>query len=122
MDHTNGIFSKIGKVLYLSDETADVNFIFEPDPTQIEVVPAHKSHLAAASTAFRMMFKKCDEVDDNAQGKSCIVMCDVTPGAFKEFLKFFYFSEVKISMENVAEVMELGFKFNVDTMSNFKFN
>lgn len=120
MEYSNRTFSSIGQMLYLCDQTADVNFIFQPDSTQIEVVPAHKVHLATASSEFRMLFNQYDEEHGKTDGKCYITMVNVTAGAFKEFLKFFYFSEVEISMENAAEVMELGLKFGIDTYSNFK--
>lgn len=36
-----------------------------------------------------------------------------SPSAFREFLQFFYLERVKITMENVAYVMNLGEKYNV---------
>ncbi|XP_055325984.1 BTB/POZ domain-containing protein 6-B-like [Sitodiplosis mosellana] len=38
---------------------------------------------------------------------------DVSAAAFKEFLQFFYFGQVKLTMGNVAAVMNLGEKYNV---------
>lgn len=90
------------KRLYLHAETADVFFVFEN-----EVVPAHKNLLAIGSDVFFTMFY--GSLKENKE----IVIVDATISAFKEFLQFFYLSRVKLTMENICDVMNLGEKYDV---------
>lgn len=95
------------KKLYLDAKTADIIFPFKSANDRCESIPAHKSFLIAISTVFRRMF------DGISKEKNCIQITDTTSSAFKDFLQFFYFEEVSISMETVAAVMHLGQKYNV---------
>ncbi|XP_055303107.1 uncharacterized protein LOC129568822 [Sitodiplosis mosellana] len=105
-DYSTQLFAAIGKKLYLNSESADVHFVFESND-DIERVPAHKMLLMAASNVFVTMFNgSWKEMDKVKIG-------DVSASAFKEFLQFFYIGQVKLTMENVAAVMNLGEMYNV---------
>lgn len=94
--------------LYLDDLTADVYFAFENGTTAgDERVPAHKILLAMESDAFKAMFYG----DLKETGDVKIV--DVSADGFKEFLQFFYFDQIKLTMENVNEVIYLVKKYIV---------
>ncbi|XP_055301660.1 uncharacterized protein LOC129568119 [Sitodiplosis mosellana] len=105
-DYPSQLFSAIGRKLYLNSELADVHFVFGPND-HYERVPVNKAHLMAASDVFATMFngswKEKDEVE----------IADTSAAAFKEFLQFFYFGQVKLTMENVGAVMNLGEMYNV---------
>lgn len=83
----------------------DVFFAFGKDGKR---VPAHKLILACGSEVLQSKFFRkghseffCEETGD-VPGDD-----DVTGDAFLEFLQFFYLSEVKLSIENIADVMKL---------------
>lgn len=76
--------------LYLHSDFADIHFVFKTDGETIRV-PAHKNILAIASPVFAAMFfgpMKQSEV---------VEIVDATDVAFKEFLQFFYRSQVKLT-------------------------
>ncbi|XP_055295381.1 BTB/POZ domain-containing protein 3-like [Sitodiplosis mosellana] len=96
-----------GKRMYLDTKMADVHFTFESVDGQIQRIPAIKSVLAATSKVFNSMFYgPIKEKDD-------VKITDASPAAFKVFLKFFYFDEIELTADNVAEVMNLGHKYDV---------
>lgn len=87
--------------MYLQKETADVHFIFNGTGEVEKRIPAHKLLLANRSPVFQSMFYgKLKEVAD-------ISITDCRFESFKEFLQFFYFADVKLTMEHVADVMYL---------------
>ncbi|XP_055303759.1 BTB/POZ domain-containing protein 3-like isoform X3 [Sitodiplosis mosellana] len=100
------LLSAIGEKLYLNSELADVHFVFESND-HIERVPAHKILLMAASDVFVKMF------NGSWKEKDEVKIVDMSAAAFKEFLQFFYFGEVNLTMENIAAVMNLGEMYNV---------
>lgn len=104
----NPTYSSIGHLMYLNEETADVYFSIELNDDRIYRIPAHKSHLAAASNIFRVMFygPKKEEGD--------VKIADTSVAAFKEFLKIFYYPNLELSMENVGDVMKLSKRFEID--------
>ncbi|XP_055307940.1 BTB/POZ domain-containing protein 2-like [Sitodiplosis mosellana] len=105
-DYSTQLFAAIGKKLYMNSESADVHFVFEAND-DYERVPVHKAHLMSGSDVFAKMFNgSWKEMDKVKIG-------DVSASAFKEFLQFFYFGRVKLTMENVAAVMNLGEMYNV---------
>ncbi|XP_055326195.1 BTB/POZ domain-containing protein 3-like [Sitodiplosis mosellana] len=105
-DYATQLFATIGEKLYLNSEVADVHFVFESNDDN-ERVPAHKAHLMTGSDVYAKMFSgSWKEMDTVKVG-------DVSAAAFKEFLQFFYFGQVKLTMENVAAVMNLGEMYNV---------
>lgn len=116
--------------LYLDDETADIQFTFYFDvadkwddfrkilgrvfPTLKtwnrrlkKKVPAHKNLLSKGSSVFARMF--FGSFSEQAE----IEIVDVSVEAFVEFLLFFYSADVKISIENVGELMYLAEKYFV---------
>lgn len=94
---------------YLNSTTADVYFTFastDLDSTSSTRVPAQKALLACDSEVFEAMFYgPLKESGD-------IHLSDVSEAAFKEFLQFFYLIKVKLSIENLADVMYLGHKYD----------
>lgn len=99
------VLSTIGKNLYMNEETADFYFIFEVTKGKYLRIPAHKLLLIAASDVFRTMF------NGTWKEKNEVQIVDALPSAFKEFLKFFYTGRVRLTTENVAQVMNLGKKY-----------
>lgn len=71
-------------------------------------IPAHKFLLSGGSMVFRAKFN-----DGEWKGLDEIEMNDVSAGAFKEFLQFFYTGSMKFTMKNVADVMSLSKIYNV---------
>lgn len=102
--YINPGLTKAIRVLYLHEETADVHFVFRRDGQRI---PAHKNILFAMSQVFAVMLNGCWKEKDE------IHIVDASSAAFGEFLQFFYLDEVELSMENIAEVINLAQKYNV---------
>lgn len=63
--------------------------------------------LAATSDVFDAMFY------GDLKMKGEVEIPDFTASAFKEFLQFFYKSQIELTEENISEVMDLGNKYNV---------
>lgn len=95
------------KKQYLDGSTADVHFVFETEDGKCERIASHKFLLIAYSEVFRAMFNGSWKENDDVK------IVDASPAAFGEFLKFFYFDEAELTMENVEEVMSLGQKYLV---------
>lgn len=95
--------------LYLDEEAADVHFLFETDETSdIERIPANKMILSTGSKVFETMFYgSMAEVDE-------VIILDVSSSAFKEFLQFFYLDEISLTIDNIADVMNLVRKYGID--------
>lgn len=90
--------------LYMDYRTADVYFIFSNDNDRI---PAHKNILSVGSMVFDAMFYgSLIEKDD-------ILIVDASADAFKEFLQFFYLNKVRLSSENIGEVVNLCNKYEL---------
>lgn len=106
--YSSGLYAKIGRKLYLSDETADFHFIFGTDSFDLEFVPVHKYVLAAGSEVFHGKFN-----GPWKQAPSVKAPKEVSSAAFKEFLRFFYFDNVTVTEEYVYELLSLGEKFHV---------
>lgn len=95
--------------LYLDTRTSDVTFQF-PSANSGECIeiPAHKSILSAISPVFdAMFFGPAKELGD-------VRIVDVTPAAFREFLQFFYLTQVKLSAEHLIDVMNLGKQYMIN--------
>lgn len=95
----------------MDEKTADVHFICGPN---LERIPAHKNILCDASDVFEAIFNGL-----MAQ-KGDIKLPETSYEAFKDFLKFCYFSfEIgmydklyeEIVLENVPEIINLGQMF-----------
>lgn len=132
-----GLSSKLKK-LYLDAATADAYFLFE-DTMKSEKVPVHKNLLSIGSDSLYAMFYRglkreddanaTEEVNEadggdkkdetNASNNVNVVKIeDVSIDAFKEFLQFFYCDQVKLTMENIYEVVYLGKKYLVEECIN----
>lgn len=98
--------------LYLDRRTCDVYFVFKSLEGEVEKVPAHKSILSAVSEVFDAMFYGPSKQEGD------INIVDSTPGAFKEFLQYFYLSTVKVTAENVDRVMNLGKQYMLNDCLN----
>lgn len=91
------------KRFYLNENMADVHFVFKSG----ERVPAHKILLTAASDVFDTMF------NGSVPEKGDVKITDASADAFKEFLQFIYFTKIRLTMDNVGDVVNLGNKYNV---------
>lgn len=95
------------ELLYLNPEFADVYFTFKSSD---ERVLAHKIILAAMNSVFKTAFYGSMPIKDEFK----IDDEDTVAAEFKEFLKFFYFKDPKLSMEHIQIVMHLCHKYQVD--------
>lgn len=95
------------KDIFLDADTADVHFTFDSIDDSVIRVPAHKILLAISSNVFKRMFYS------ELKEKGDVSMVDVSDAAFKEFLQYFYLSEVTLTEENIVGVIYLGQKYNV---------
>lgn len=90
--------------MFTSGTLADVKFVFDDGAKEIT---AHKLILAINSPVFhQMFFGALKETGD-------IKIVDTSPEAFTEFLQFFYLNEIKLTGDNIKEVMELADKYDV---------
>lgn len=92
--------------LHLDEDTADVRFVFRVENKR-QQIPAHKSLLAARSDVFKAMFYGALKEDGD------ISIVDSSIAAFKEFLQFFYLTNVSLTMDNISDVVNLAKKYNV---------
>lgn len=84
---------------YLNEQTADVFFVCKSDNGDVRV-PAHKFILSVKSPPFHaMFFGTLAEKGD--------ITIPITAAAFKEFLKFSYFSDVQPAMDSIRDVVNL---------------
>lgn len=84
----------------LISATADIHFIFETESDTVKV-PANRACLAASSPVFNAMFN--GELKEEGDVK----IVDVSSAAFKEFLQFFYEHQVKLTIDNISDVLKL---------------
>ncbi|XP_055303268.1 BTB/POZ domain-containing protein 6-B-like [Sitodiplosis mosellana] len=86
------------------DETGDVTFIVES-----ELIRAHRCVLATHSPKYKAQFY-------GAHPDKIQISVDVVSAvAFKEFLQFFYFDEIALTVENIEAVLNLAKQSLVDT-------
>ena len=102
------VASEAIKKLYGDERTADVYFTFKSK----ERIPAHKYLLAAASDVFDAMFY------GPVKEEGDVKIDDASAVGFMEFLRFFYFDKIKLTMANIGDVMNLGQKYNVTECFN----
>ncbi|XP_031634316.1 BTB/POZ domain-containing protein 6-B-like [Contarinia nasturtii] len=105
----NSAASETTKKLYLNAEFADINFLFKKDDDFIDAtkLPANKAILAVLSPVFNTMFY------GSMKEKGDVKIVDADVNAFKEFLQFFYLTEVKLTMENIEAVARLADKYDI---------
>ncbi|XP_055301678.1 BTB/POZ domain-containing protein 6-like [Sitodiplosis mosellana] len=87
--------------LYLDTKKSDVSFVFDIDTDHPVKVPAHKIILSNNNPAFDAMFYGPVKEEGDIPIKNANV------AAFKEFLQFFYLEEVRLTSENITQVMNL---------------
>lgn len=86
------------KNLYESrHETGDIKFLVDS-----HVVQAHRCILAALSPKYKAQFYGA------MAEKDMITVTGVTVAAFEEFLQFFYMDQVKLTIENIEDVLSLA--------------
>lgn len=91
-----------------SDLLSDVTFIATDRSGNEKRIRAHKLALASMSPVFKCMF--CGELKEGA----VVPITDVSAECFTEFLQLFYKSaDVKLTEENIVEVMQLADKYDV---------
>lgn len=91
---------------FMMSTTPNVQFIFENDGETVKI-PAHKGLLSVSSPVFDAMF------NGELKEKGDVRIVDATPAAFQEFLQFFYDKKVKLTMSNVADVLNLVHKYDI---------
>lgn len=91
---------------YLDPQTADVRFVCCTGTGRTENVPAHKIVLSAGS-------KKFKAICVNSWSEQDLVI-DASPAAFKEFLQFFYLKNVRLTPENIFQVINLCKRYEVN--------
>lgn len=94
--------------LFLDTKTTDVNFAFLSDgrPTGV-VIPAHRIILSVGSPVFEEMFYG----SSTENGETYID--DASVKGFREFLQIFYLGKVRLTFENIVEVINLCKKYKV---------
>lgn len=97
----SSVQSRSVKTLYLDEGTADVHFLIKSDH-----IPAHKCLLIAASKIFRQIFNESKDTNS-------VPIVDTSPMAFREFLQYFYYEEIELTMNNIQDVMNLGQKYDI---------
>lgn len=98
---------EITKKLYLNDKMADIFFVFATSDGEIRI-PAHKLILAGGSDVFAAMFY--GDLQENGD----IKIIDASIDSFKEFLQFFYLNQLKLTFDNISDVMNLAHKYLVN--------
>lgn len=107
----NPSVNKFISSIYLDDDVADVHFTF-PDDDPSAKIPAVKAILAAASPAFKAMFF------GPLKESKTVKIAESTSSAFKEFLQLFYLPRIKLTMDNLKEVIRLADMY--DMLACFK--
>lgn len=87
---------------FLSDTLADIYFVFDSGKR----IPAHKLILVA-SNVFKIMFTGLWRSEQE-------IRITESPAAFIEFLQFFYVSAIKLTVDNVVDVMHLAYRYEVE--------
>lgn len=93
--------------LFLNENYADFYFVLNHKDGQ-KRIPAHKLVLRMTSNEFATMFNG-QWIEEHE-----VVIKDASYDGFVEFLQFLYLSQVKVTAENVCEVIYLANKYNVD--------
>lgn len=94
--------------LYLDSRTSDVEFVFDIDTDHPVKVPAHKAILSLDNPVFDAMFY------GSIKEKGDIPISDASAVAFKEFLQFFYLDQVRLTSQNIVQVINLCKKYEMN--------
>lgn len=105
--HTMGVLESVMRELDKSElemqdmyrtrqETGDVVFCIDANE-----ISAHRAVLAAISPKYRAQF-----FGPMAE-KGRVMLENISPAAFEEFLQFFYVNDVKLSRQNIEDVFDL---------------
>lgn len=97
--------STMEKLFEKRSQTGDIKFVIDG-----EVIHAHRCVLAILSPRYEAQFYGA-----MAESNSIIVQ-DVSPSAFKEFLQFFYKDDVKLTLDNIEDVLSLAKQSLVDEL------
>lgn len=99
----NPLVQKTLAALYLNKDLADFHFTI-----QDEIVPVNKCILAATSPVFDVQFfGSMKEKGDSVEMKLS------TSEVFKEFLQFFYLTDVTLKGENIEEIVKLADYYDI---------
>lgn len=79
-------------------KTGDITFIVNSEP-----IIAHKSVLAALSPKYEAQFYGSQQPDDDE-----VYVEDISPSAFKEFIKFCYIEDCDLTIDIIEEVLNLA--------------
>lgn len=92
---------------YLNEKYADVFFLCNDNNATERRIPAHRPILASSSKKFDSLF------DEMCTEEKEIKIVDATFDVFKQFIQFFYLTEVLISISNVSDVIKLAEKYDI---------
>lgn len=93
-------------LLYKNSELSDVEFVLQnQDGNQLKI-PANRALLALRSSVFRRMF-----YGELEEGRTVSIV-DVSADAFEEFLQLFYLTKVRLTADNISEVLMLVDKYD----------
>lgn len=108
-DSDSNYLERLMEHLNMNKEDGDFHFVFN-DKTILseDRVPVHKFILSAASEVFQSNF------NGKWNGKTEVMISDVEIEAFKEFIQFIYLGKLKLSTNNVADVISLSNKYKID--------
>lgn len=99
--------------LYKSYISSDVQFILMDRNGVLQRIPAHKLMLRTRSKVFeRMFFGELKEAD-------VVEIPDVSAEGFCEFLQYFYFAELELSVMNLPEVFRLADKYDTAPLRQY---
>lgn len=88
------------------DEMTDMHFVFELDGGDVKFA-ANRAILSRSSPVFDAMF------NGDLKERGDVKIVDSSPAAFKEFLQFFHEQHVKLTMDNIGDVLNLVNKYDV---------
>lgn len=94
------------RLMCFNSKTCDIVFVFEDSEENLTSVPAHKCLLAADSSVFYRTFY-IEPIE-----RMSIVITDVTPNVFEQFIRSFYEPKISIDENNVGDLIHLAKKYD----------